>query len=241
MSVVKDITILAVTKMHGGVCTAGIDSASHWVRPVRAAVARPRNHDAITDHCLLPVDFFHGGRSQLVNLGVTRFWLTAHDPEPPHTEDWVIDTHRKPHFLHKLSEAEQEKFLAAYAHNNLDLLQPVAPHSLGLFLPDNYLFTFSQSKTGEDVIVRASFSVAGQQIHDVGCTDLRLRALGRKLLERSHGATCTLSDEDFHRHGKRATYLAVGLSRLFHGKHWLLVVGVHTIPELEVQVDYARL
>jgi hypothetical protein len=241
MSVVKDITILAVTKMHGGVCTAGIDSAGKWVRPVRAAVTRPWDHDAITDHCLLPVDFFHGGKSHLLNLGVTRFWLINHDPEPPHTEDWVIDTRRKPQLLRKLSEAEQETFLAAHARNDFELLLPDGHHSLGLFQPENYSFAFSQNKTGDDVVVRASFIVAGQQVKDVGCTDLRLRALGRKLLEKSGGASVTLNDEDFARHHKRATYLAVGLSRLFHGKHWLILVGVHTLPELEVEVDYARL
>src|SRR5581483_2226358 len=183
--VVKDLTILAVTKMHGGVCTAGIDGTSHWVRPVRAAVARPWNHDAITDHCLLPVDFFHGGQSHLLNLGVTRFWLTKHDPEPPHTEDWVIDTRRKPQLLRRLSEEEQEKVLAAYARTDLELLQPNGHHSLGLFLPESFSFTFSQNKTGDDVTVRASFAVAGQQVHDIGCTDLRMRALGRRLLEKS--------------------------------------------------------
>ncbi len=205
------------------------------------ALTRPWNHDAITDHCLLPVDFFHGGQSHLLNLGVTRFWLTKHDPEPPHTEDWVIDTRRKPQLLRRLSEEEQEKFLAAYARTDLELLQPNGHHSLGLFLPESFSFTFSQNKTGDDVTVRASFAVAGQQVHDIGCTDLRMRALGRRLLEKSGGAANTLNEEDFRRHGKRATYLAVGLSRLFRDRHWLILVGVHSIPEIEVAVDYAKL
>jgi hypothetical protein len=35
--------------------------------------------------------------------------------------------------------------------------------------------------------------------------------------------------------------LTLELSRLYRDKHWLTVVGVHTIPEIHVEVDYARL
>jgi hypothetical protein len=41
--------------------------------------------------------------------------------------------------------------------------------------------------------------------------------------------------------GKHITYLALGLSRRFRGKHWLLVIGVHTIPELDVPINWGRL
>ena len=41
--------------------------------------------------------------------------------------------------------------------------------------------------------------------------------------------------------GKHLTYLALGLSRCFRGKHWLMVIGVHTIPELDVRIDWGRL
>ncbi|MBT9149129.1 MAG: hypothetical protein DDT27_00551 [Dehalococcoidia bacterium] len=64
-----------------------------------------------------------------------------------------------------------------------------------------------------------------------------MRVLGRKLLERSGGAVRQLSPADFERQGKQITYLALGLSRLYWGKHWLIVVGVHSIPELAVEID----
>jgi len=76
---------------------------------------------------------------------------------------------------------------------------------------------------------------------DVGCTDLKMRALGRLLLQKSSGRESVLTDEDFRRRGKRETYLAVGLSRLYNNKHWPIVVGVHSIPELDVEIDYAKL
>ena len=239
MSVTKDITILALTKMHGGVCTAGIDADGRWVRPVRPTPERPLAERGITDHCLLPLDFFHGGQSHLVNLGVTRFTLDAPAPQPPHSEDWTLNLKQKPSFIRKLSTSEQSDFLAAHAESTLTLAD--AGRSLTLIKPDAYSFTFSRNQTGDDVTVRASFTLGTTTINDIGCTDLRLRVLGRKLCGQAGAAPYTLDQAGFARHGKEAMYLAVGLSRLHQGKHWLIVVGVHTLPELALEIDYAKL
>jgi hypothetical protein len=242
VSAEKDITILALTKMHGGVCTAGIDAGGHWVRPVRPAPEAPSNCQTVTDYCLLPLDFFHGGQSHLVNLGVTRCALSAHAPQPPHIEDWALDLKRKPRFLRKLDEAEQAAFLARHVERDLSPLRgEAAARSLMLIEPQQFSLTFSPNKTGDDVTVRASFVVNDEACADLGCTDLRLRALGRRLLERSGGRQRTLTEADFERQGKQKTYFSVGLSRLYQGKHWLILVGVHALPELAVEIDYAKL
>ena len=47
-SIVKDVVILAVPKMHGDVCTAGIAAEGRWVRPIRPTVRRAGEYDAIT-------------------------------------------------------------------------------------------------------------------------------------------------------------------------------------------------
>ncbi len=65
--------------------------------------------------------------------------------------------------------------------------------------------------------------------------------MGRKLLERLGGAPRQLSQADFERRGKEITYLALGLSRLYKNKHWLIVIGVHSIPKLAVEIDYGKL
>ncbi len=241
MTVTKELTILALTKMHGGVCTAGIDEQGRWVRPVRPHIdSRPR-YTMVTDYCLLPLDFFHSGRSHLINLGVTRFWFSSHTPQPPHTEDWMMDLTRKPQLLRKLSAEEQERFLAAHVEENLPLLDGDGQRSLALIRPDSFSISFGMNRSGEDVSVRAAFTVGSVEVGDVGCTDLRLRALGRKLLEKSAGEKRMLSDEDFRRHGKQTTYLTVGLSRAFQGKHWPILVGAHAIPELAVDIDFSKL
>jgi hypothetical protein len=238
----KDITTLAITKMRGGVCTAGIDDAGLWVRPVRPAPEQPWRTSGATDHSLLPIDFFHGGKSHLVNLAVTRLYLTKQAPDPPHVEDWIIDPRKKPELLRKLSPAEQQDFLSSHAESGISRLLPAHTASLCLVRPHRFSFLFRVAPTGDDVSVRSSFYAAGDEIRDIACTDLRMRALGRSLLVgKSYEAEFTLSDEDFRRRGKAETYLAVGLSRLYQGKHWPLIVGVHSIPELDVEIDYGRL
>jgi hypothetical protein len=238
----KDITTLAITKMHGGVCTAGIDDNGRWVRPVRPAAEQSSRATGATDYSLLPIDFFHGGKSHLVNLGVTRIYLTEHAPVPPHVEDWIIDPRKKPEFLRKLAPAEQQDFLSSHSEPGIARLLPTQAASLCLVRPDHFSFLFRVGPTGDNVSVRSSFTTGTDEMRDIACTDLRMRVLGRSLvLGKSHEAEFRLSDEDFRRRGKTETYLAVGLSRLYQSRHWLLVVGVHSIPELDVEIDYARL
>ncbi|HKQ77682.1 MAG TPA: hypothetical protein VJ810_28560 [Blastocatellia bacterium] len=241
MTVTKDITILALTKMHGGVCVAGIDGDGCWVRPVRPHSDSPPRYETVTDYCLLPLDFFHGGRSHLINMGVTRFSFTSHKPQAPHTEDWVMELTRKPRLMRKLTDEEQERFLAAHVEDGAPLFEGDGRRSLALIKPVSFSFSFGMNHSGDDVSVRASFKVGDLEIDDVGCTDLRMRALGRKTLEKSGDRRSLLRDEDFRRHDKQATYLTIGLSRPFQGKHWLILVGVHSIPELAVEIDFAKL
>jgi len=241
MTVTKDITILALTKMHGGVCAAGIDGDGRWVRPVRPHSDGQPRFEMVTDYCLLPLDFFHGGQSHLVNLAVTRFFFTSHKPQAPHTEDWVMEMTRKPQLMRKLTHEEQERFLAAHVENAAPLFDRDGRRSLALIKPISFSFSFGMNRSGDDVSVRASFKAGDMEIDDVGCTDLRMRALGRKMLGKSRDGRSLLSDEDFRRQDKQATYLTVGLSRPFQGKHWPILVGVHSLPELDVEIDFARL
>ncbi len=241
MNVTKEITTLALTKMHGGVCTAGIDADGNWVRPVRPQVESKSHYETVTDYCLLPLDFFHGGQSHLVNLGVTQFFFTGRSQQPPHVEDWTMDLARKPQLIRKLSPEEQDRFLAAHVERELPLLGDDCRRSLALIEPAGFSFTFARNRSGDDVTVRASFNLGDARISDIGCTDLRMRALGRRLLEQSGGEKRSLDDEGFRQRGKERTYLAVGLSRAFQGKHWLILVGVHSIPELTIEIDFAKL
>jgi len=238
----RDITTLAITKMHGGVCTAGIDSTGCWVRPVRALSQQSSSTTGASDYSLLPIDFFHGGTSHLVNLAVTRVYLTGQAPDPPHVEDWIIDSRKKPELLRKLAPSEQRDFLASHVEPGISRLLPTPAASLCLVRPKRFSFLFRVAPSGSDVSVRSSFTAGADRLGDIACTDLRMRVLGRSMLAgKPHEAELRLSEEDFGRRAKSEVYLALGLSRLYQGKHWPLVVGVHSIPELDVEIDYARL
>jgi hypothetical protein len=241
IGMVKEVIILAVTKMHGGVCIAGIDKQGEWVRPIRPTKKRIGECDTISDYCLLPIDFFHRGKSHFINGAMTRIYLTTHSPTPPHIEDWIIDTRNKPQLLHKLNNQEQTEIFSKYCESDISKLVPNEERSLGLFLPESFSFHFAMSKSSTDISVRADFKLGDQKLSGIGCTDLRMRALGRKLLEKSDGASQTLTQSSFKKRGKLITYLSLGLSRLYRDKHWLIVVGVHSIPEIAIEVDYSRL
>jgi len=241
VGMVKEVIILAVTKMHGGVCIAGIDNQGRWVRPIRPTKKRIGEYDTITDYCLLPIDFFHKGKSHFINGAITRIYLTSHSPTPPHIEDWIIDTRKKPQLLRKLSDQEQTEIYAKYCESDISKLVPDAERSLGLFFPESFCFYFTMNQSNTDVTVRADFKLGEQTFSGIGCTDLRMRALGRKLLKKSDGTSQTLNLSSFKNREKQITYLALGLSRLYRNKHWLIVVGVHSIPELSIEIDYGRL
>src|SRR5215469_2290847 len=182
MSFSMEITTLAITKMHGGVCTAGIDEAGRWVRPVRHQQEQALRGTSATDYSLLPIDFFHGGKSHLVNLGVTRFYLTKHAPNPPHIEDWIIDSRTKPELLKKLSPPEQQEFLGSHVEPGLSRLLPDAEGSLCLIRPNHFSFLFRAAPSGDYVSVRSTFTVGRDSLSDIACTDLRMRALGRSMV-----------------------------------------------------------
>jgi hypothetical protein len=241
VSLAKDLAILAVTKMHGGVCTAGIDAEGAWIRPIPPTTKPSGGLNTISHYYLLAIDLFHGGKSHLVNAGVSRVWLSSHIPARPHIEDWMLDLHHKPRLLRKLGQHEQAKFLAGRCDTDLSALISDANRSLALCLPESFSFSFAMNHSGTDIGVRTTFAIGGRDYSEISCTDLRMRALGRSLLEKSSTTQCSLSQADFERRGKHLTCLTLGLSRRFCGKHWLLVVGVHTIPELDVLIDWGRL
>jgi hypothetical protein len=219
VSIAKDMVILAVTKMLGGVCTAGIDADGTWVRPVRPTVKRVGECDTITDYCLLPMAFFHDEKSHLVSGGVSRVWLLSHAPAQPHIEDWRLDLRYRPQLLRKLSENEQAELLAHHSESDLSALIPDEDRSLAICLPESFSFSFAMNQSGTDISVRPAFTLEGRHLSDRTCPDLCMRALGRNLFENSSSVPCSLSQADFERRGKCLTYLALGLSRRFHGKH----------------------
>ena len=69
-------------------------------------------------------------------------------------------------------------------------------------------------------------------------TDLKWRALGRTWLP-EEGGCMEFEDADLKaRLGAEEVFLVAGLTRSYQGGFWLIVVGIHTIPDYEAAVDY---
>jgi len=72
---------------------------------------------------------------------------------------------------------------------------------------------------------------------DYPVTDLKWRALGRKLV--GDGGEVRWGPEELReRLSAQKLYVSFGLSRLHQGRYWPLVVGVHPVPDYEVEIDY---
>ena len=87
---------------------------------------------------------------------------------------------------------------------------------------------------------RLDFAVDGRQYRRIPVTDFKWRALGRSWL--GSGGEIVLPQGALRdRLAAEEIYLALGLSRSYQGKLWLLVVGVHAVPDYQAMIDYNNL
>ncbi|HOP79296.1 MAG TPA: hypothetical protein PLZ21_01895 [Armatimonadota bacterium] len=223
-----DVVLLAVTKMLSGFCIGGISlSTGKWVRPVK-------EHGTI-----LLGDIRYQDGTVMRPFDVVRFELTSHRPKPPHIEDWVCDFIKaRPELVDRLEDEKRWRFLKRFAvsggerailSGNLSLILCSLTPTAASFSLDSY-----SGKYDARVYVRGIESKRG-----IPVTDLKWRALGRMLLTTEN--PLKLSAAKLRAVvGIRQIYLALGLSRLHEGRHWPLVVGVHTFPDYESEIDYSQ-
>ena len=94
---VQEVLLLAITKMLGGLCLAGMTtepdpvSGLRWVRPVPEF-----------GHVLLG-DVTTAEGQVLQPFDVAEFDLVRPKPDPPHAEDWAVDfVHSRPRIVRRL-------------------------------------------------------------------------------------------------------------------------------------------
>jgi hypothetical protein len=228
-----------MTKMLSGICTAGVTHESdpvaglHWVRPVRE-FDTPLLGD-VTDI---------SGR--LVQCGdVVELNLLTPRPNPPHVEDWITDFVRhRPRILRRLEGDKRARFLATHLDRAPEDILVHCTRSLCLVKPDQVWARFSLDPYSGKYEARMRFTLTDGADHplaierrDIPVTDLKWRALGRSWLDEhadhhlslNHSALCKrLTAEDL--------YLTLGLSRSWQNKFWLLVVGVHVVPNYSAEI-----
>jgi hypothetical protein len=231
--------MLAVTKMLGGVCIAGMTSKPEpvtglcWVRPVREF-----------GHVLLG-DITTPDRMVLRPFDVVEFNLIRPHPDPPHTEDWIADfVHQRPRFVRRLEGKRRAGFLEKYQDAApLQVLQG-KQRSLCLVKPDWVKGCFHLDLASGDFDARLAFGLDGrtysgsQTKGGLSVTDLKWRSLGRAWLA-STGGRRDFDHGDLEvEFGIGPIYLVVGLTRSFQGSFWPIIVGVHTAKDYKASVDY---
>jgi hypothetical protein len=219
----EEIVLLAVTRMLSGFCIAGIDASGAWSRPVKRQAS------------LALGDVSYRDRSLMQPFDRVRFDVERRLAAPPHVEDRICDfVRRRPERLGQLDTAQRAAFLDEHAEPDL---APILAHerSLGLTRADAASASFQIDPYSGKYDTRVQIPGVSDD-RGFPCTDLRWRALGRRLLPQ--GGTLQLdADALCQRLGVQRIYVALGLARQFDGRHWPLVVGVHCVPDYEVVVD----
>jgi hypothetical protein len=234
--------ILAVTKMLGGVCIAGMTSEPdpatglRWVRP-RREFGHVLLGDIATLKGELPRPF-----------DVVEFNLIRPNPEPPHTEDWITDfVQQRPRIVRRLEGERRAGFLSKYLDSAPDEVLDSARRSLCLVKPSWVKGCFHLDPLSGDLDARLAFGLHGRTYsgsHAKGglsVTDLKWRALGRTWLGADGGRTEFETRELNDHFGIQEIYLVVGLTRSFQGSFWPIIVGVHPLTDYQAAVDYDNL
>jgi hypothetical protein len=227
----SEVLILAVTRMRGGVCVAGMTaehntaSGLRWVRPVKNSGG------------LLVGDIRYQGGA-LMRIGDVVGWhLGAARPDPPHVEDMLVDPVRhRPELLRHHDTTDRARFCAGHLDRTPDDMLVHRRRSLALVRPDTVHAIWQRDPYSGHYEARLAFKTHGfsTDLRGIPATDLAWRALGRCWLGNSESLEL---DDAALRNRLGELFLVVGLGREFKGRNWPLVVGVHAPGMPAVTID----
>ena len=238
----REVLIMAVTRMLSGVCIAGFSTERHpmsqlcWVRPVK-------EHGT-----LLLGDITYSDKRVMQPGDIVELNLLRPRPKPPHVEDWVTDfIYQRPRLARRLESERRGRWLATHLDRSPKDITAQSSRSLCLVKPARIWASFSLDAFSGKYQTRMGFTLPGVEHAEanaprgVPVTDVKWRALGRAWLGKEGGELALAQDELQKKLGAQEIYLALGLSRSYEGKIWLLVIGVHCVPDYEAEIDYDNL
>jgi len=83
---------------------------------------------------------------------------------------------------------------------------------------------------------------ATHQRRGLPVTDLKWESLGRQWHRESSEEHLAFDHKQLcQRLSAETIYLSIGLSRIYKGKIWPLIIGVHPVPDYEIEVNYCGL
>ncbi len=240
----EEVLIMAMTRMLSGVCTAGLSLHPHpsshlaWVRPVK-------------EHGSLLLGDLTDAEGRVIQCSdVVALNLIRHRPHPPHAEDWTSDfIFHRPRLLRRLEGEKRARFLTGHVDKApQEVLGPQPSRSLCLVRPERCWASFTLDPHSLKYEARIGFTLDGaphqraNSARGIPVTDLKWRALGRHWLEDDGAEKISLDEARLQKRlGAQDTFLALGLGRSYRGESWLLVIGVHTVPDYQAEIDYTQL
>jgi hypothetical protein len=226
--------ILAMTKMLSGICTAGFTTEPdpvtglRWVQPVKEHSTLLPGDMTTADNCLVQCG------------AVVALQLKAPRPDPPHVEDWLTDfIYHRPRVARRLEGDHRAAFFPRYLDRAPEEVLDHQRRSLCLVRPDRVAARFSLDPYSGKYQARLDLDLGHRHLWNLPVTDLKWRALGRSWLGGGGELSLEQSELDEQLTAKEI-YLALGLSRGYQGKLWLMVIGVHVVPDYVMAVDHDR-
>ena len=210
-----------------GICVAGVDMDGHWVRPVK-----------LPEFDFSPQQLSQKGRVVVEPYNEVEFRLGQHLNNSPQSED-VEAVAAGPILMRTLNEIQllslmqQKDEHQGVADNGNDLEGWLVGMNRSLVLTRvdevlrAYRNTYSDGRRQRRIVFRVH-----DKFFNLPCTDLRWRRMTR---DDRDAEALEISKSS------RTIYLALGLPRIFQGHYYPMVVGVHPLPKLVGDVDYADL
>lgn len=236
------LTILAVTKMQERrICLAGINENGKWIRPVKDYPNHFEEADIFDKERILIYKNF--------NIIETDFIRKLE--KTPHTEDYIINEDIKPKVLGSLPLQKREEFLISNTENGffanhegepIRKMLKEANRSLILVGPVDIKYTVIE----ENKTPRIRFNILNTYDceRSTPCTDLKFIAFCKEILKERNNKRVVLNSHELKRLLKiKSVFLALGLGRWYEEKkdYYDLIIGFHTIPDYQAEIDYNTL
>jgi hypothetical protein len=217
--------------MEKGFCVAGVaEGRKRWVRPIR-----PKN-------AIDASDLLDSAGRHVRTLDLVKVELVRPRPQTPHVEDWHANFNRRPIVVHTPDDGERLTILEALREDSLDAVLVKQVRSLALIEPDDVTATFEPAMNGRNYGARVSFSHAGHSYTGESstpgfpATDLELRRWGRRFPQKTEFSFGRLKQAI----GAERVFLTIGLTRMYNGRRWPMVVGLHACPDYGSEIDFSN-
>lgn len=235
-----NITILAVTRKLNGICIAGVNEDLKWIRPT---INKPFN----------PEDLKLDNGKYVSISNIYAFEFIKHAPEPPQTENYLVDKSKVIKHIKKLNEDERldlfENLSENIGSNAMDITTYLKRNNRSLIMlgPVKIVSVHIEEKNDKKprIICTLGSSYIRNQIGKTAlrCTDLKFRALAKRLLkEKKLNALTGEKLQDIL--GFEKVFVTIGLTQPFqppgHNKedYWPMIIGFHTVPDYKQEIDY---